>query len=495
MENAAKIIKKIIFKVPIKTQSPLRIGSGQDDGLTDILILKDKDGIPFIPGTSLAGVLRSELQDVYEKENTQNGKYVADFLFGNIDEVEKERQQSLITVSDISFPDADIIHRDGVKIDAATGVGEKGAKYDYEVLDRGAKGIMRLEITVRNAFLQDETLRQIVTSNITKTRDVFCELAAVLADLITSGIQVGSLTAKGYGKISSIEAGTYYCFDFTKKEDVIAWLRYIDDGTLPAASYSSTLPLDDSRPIEIQKMRTVNDEDLYAQIYLSVKSVLLVRDYDAASNELDDDNVVAVQLQSNGQYVIPGTSIKGVIRHQAHHILAHFEYEDDTFENELFGFANQSEKRGQKSRIYIDEVYIDKSNQGMQEYLQTRNRIDRFTGGTVDGALFSEKPIYQPLEEVAPVVINMKIKRCKPKEAGLVLLIIKALWLGNLTVGSGGSIGRGVLVGKKCCIRYKGRTIFIKAGAVPFVTGNAENNDNEGFLEAFVRELAGEVNG
>ena len=74
---SAKIIKKIIIQAQLVCESPLRICSGQTDNIIDMLVLKNKNGQPFVPGTSLAGVLRDEIVSLYNDE-------VADFVFGTI---------------------------------------------------------------------------------------------------------------------------------------------------------------------------------------------------------------------------------------------------------------------------------------------------------------------------------------------------------------------------------------------------------------------------
>lgn len=60
------------------------------------------------------------------------------------------------------------------------------------------------------------------------------------------------------------------------------------------------------------------------------------------------------------------------------------------------------------------------------------------------------------------ISINLRIKRCTELEAGLMLLILKDMWLGNLAIGGGKSIGRGVFSGNNCLINYRGNTFKIE---------------------------------
>ena len=119
-QTLAKIVQKTILQIPLETKTPLRIASGFDDGLTDILILKNKDNKPFIPATSLGGVLRSEVASIY---GSKLGKNIEQIIFGNIDDI--DGNQSLINISDVTLTNAPIIYRDGIKLDYITGVTEK----------------------------------------------------------------------------------------------------------------------------------------------------------------------------------------------------------------------------------------------------------------------------------------------------------------------------------------------------------------------------------
>ena len=55
------ILKRKVFFVRIRFTSPLSILSGEDEW-TDSDILKDCDGTPFVPGSSLAGSMRAYLE-------------------------------------------------------------------------------------------------------------------------------------------------------------------------------------------------------------------------------------------------------------------------------------------------------------------------------------------------------------------------------------------------------------------------------------------------
>lgn len=464
MTSAGKIAQKIIFNIPIQTMSPLRIASGLDDGLIDILILKNKQGRPFIPGTSLAGVLRSEIDALY-------GEKIGDKIFGSID---NNGNQSMINISDITLTQAQLIHRDGVAINAFTGVGEDGAKYDYEAIDRGAQGTLKMELTIRCGDLETTLDTSAKHNQFSATDEQYIDIAASIADIITKGINIGSLTTKGYGKLASTKPVEIHVFNFASAQDADKWLQYLQKGTLPQAVY-----LGDAKNIHAQ---AVNNFEMTAEFAL--QSSMLIRD-EAERKERGDN--IAIQMISGQDYVIPGTSLKGILRNRACKIMTALcrdnEQKANRYVNDLMGFAEK--ETAKKSRLSVDEVYI--SCDQLHKSKHSRNRIDRFTGGTIPSALFTEEPIWQHDKTLAPIKMTVKIDKCRPSEAGLLMLILKDLWLGRLPIGGGKSIGRGILIGKSCTIAYDGKTIHLDAN------GRPNSTEHQDLLENCVQKLIREV--
>ncbi len=480
MKNSASVVRKLLLNTDIQTKSPLRIGSGTDDGITDILILKDKQGNCFIPGTSLAGVLRAELEALY-------GETAADLLFGYIEDKTDAGNQSLINISDIVLKNAGVVYRDGVAIDYVTGTGIDGAKYDYEAIDRGAEGTLQVEVTVRGGSVSTNLQNGFGYKHkaFADKNDVIGDMLASLADILTSGISVGALTAKGFGKIAAKQPAEVYDFNFAESKAADSWLNYLQTGKLTQPAYKAD-----------KKETVYADEDFVMTVACAMRSSLLVRDTDVPEKYKKDEqgnklNISSVQMQSGGDFVVPGTSVKGVLRNAASKIVTAMGGYNNAagteLLNKLMGFANEGSNTGSKSRMFVDEVYIKPNN--VTELRHSRNRIDRFTGGTADGALFTDVPVWQSDKSLTPVNISITVKKCSSAEAGLLLLLLKEIWLGNINIGSGKAIGRGVLYGRKCEINYNGQKYQIAQTDKFEVTGDKAQ------LEAYVQALAGEING
>jgi CRISPR/Cas system CSM-associated protein Csm3 (group 7 of RAMP superfamily) len=472
-----KIVQKFVINVSVHTLSPLRIASGMDDGLVDILVLKNKQGKAFIPGSSLAGVLRNEIASLYNEA-------VAEKVFGNLDD--EAGNQSMINISDVILNKATLIYRDGVAIETFAGVGKTGAKYDYEAIDRGAEGELKIEFTVRELDLRNNFVSVAKHDAFAQTEKQYVDVAASVADLLTKGIKLGSLTAKGYGKFASKKPVELAVFDFTNKDAVNAWLKYLENGQTSRPEYVGSA--------ENIQAKAINDLEL--TVDFALQSSMIIRDFETAkdikqkSNNSSQSSVglEAVQLKSGNDYVIPGTSVKGVLRNKAKRILTALykgeEGKADKIINKLMGFADKNS--AYKSRLSVDEVYIETDL--LKNVKHTRNRINRFTGGTIDSALFAEEPVWQQNTNAAPIQMNIKISDCSKFEAGLILLVLKDLWLGNLPVGGGKSVGRGVLLGSSCTLSYAGENIKLGKSGLPI------NLEHREVLEGYVHELVVKCN-
>ena len=110
-----KIINRIYIKGNLLLISPLILGCGEDEN-SDIDLIRDWEGNPFIPASSIAGAIRNYMDSILEKDQPDRKKEneIIRSFFG---EREKESHISLITFYD-SFPvnNLNIKLRDGVEL-------------------------------------------------------------------------------------------------------------------------------------------------------------------------------------------------------------------------------------------------------------------------------------------------------------------------------------------------------------------------------------------
>jgi RAMP superfamily len=115
----------------------------------------------------------------------------------------------------------------------------------------------------------------------------------------------------------------------------------------------------------------------------------------------------------------------------------------------IFGYAedrgDDKENRhvdAQRGHILIQDVFIEKT----KEKLFNHVKIDRFTGGAFNGALFNELTINTEEEILIDIRINKKAFSEKKQFKEAFELAIEDLKRGNLPLGGGTTKGHGVFI-------------------------------------------------
>ena len=471
-QNTAQITGRAVITGELVLESPLLIGSGEggDDrgGDQDIHVLKDRDGRAFIPGTSLCGVLRDFLR-AHETDAAQNMKQgetrVVRQLFGLLSE-----GQSMISIDDVPLHGSGhgaqtgaampgIVVRDGVGIDGVTGVGVDGAKYDYEAVERGARGPLRILVTRRLCHEKDWP-------------EIYNNLLLLL-EKMQQGISLGAITAKGFGKVKAenVAAGFY---DFHQKEDILSWLRQSDPKPEQA---SDRMARNSGKRLEVL-------DDCIVEAAFAFRTSVIIRDYNRKErNSTGKKDFNAVSLKSGNRYVLPGTTLKGVLRHHAEYLLQRMGLDDGFLEN-LMGYSKDKAKK--KSRFMVDESLLDDDdtnpkNGSVHAAGQTRIRIDRLTGGVMDTALMDSKPLWQKGNGAA-FRLRFIIRKAEARDVGLALFLLRDLWQGRVAIGGEKSVGRGTLQGLEGVVHYRGQTYHL--GENGKVADEKLRKDLEGYAAA-----------
>lgn len=429
---------KIIAKGKIKLLSPAMIGSGESEA-SDMDVLRDENDIPYIPATSFAGVLRH-----ITMTNLPQYREKLEEFWGPPGESENPKQSSIF-ISDMlpeGNPKLDI--RDGVRINRKTQTAEEGAKFDYEIIDRGAVFNFSFEINLNG---ENDDFKKSMLSTIIKL-------------LQEQRIRIGGRTNNGFGKIK-LEDIKIHEFDFTNRSHVLNWFKFIKEKKLEN-------PTDFNYPF-----LEFRSKDFSIEASFVIKNSLIVRDYNINPNEPD-----VVHICSDKIPILPGSSLKGAIRARAERIVNTLGKSNQIIK-ELFGDVDTNEKNKQKGKIIIEEAII----RGYPMETQTRIKIDRFTGGTIEGALADIKPLFSK-DKPDEFNISIKISNFKKHEAGLMLLVLKDLWTGDLPIGGEKSIGRGVLKGKWAKISWDSKSLEFKN---PEALTPNEKQILQDFVDAFVK--------
>lgn len=432
------IIGKLILKGQIELLTPAMIGSGRSE-YSDADVIRDVDGRPYIPSTSLTGVLRHKFNSFNVDKN------ILDTFWGSKDAKKpEEMRESCIKIDDLlchndSYVPCSI--RDGVKIDNKRGIAKDKGKFDYEIIERDEKFLLNIEISLDGN--NDNIKREI--------------LATIVYLLKNDKVRIGAKTNSGFGKIKLINE-QYFEFDFSNKQDVLRWLKsdFTKSTTLNAQPLSKT------------------DSEFTIKGFFDIKNSLLIRSYNVDPNKPDTEHI-----KSKDKPILPGTSLRGAIRARAERIFNTFKKDLHKLD-ELFGYVDEDKGEARRGRIIVDETLID----GYPEEIQARIKIDRFTGGVIEGALMESAPLFSSRNNRdKEFCISITIKDFKEWEAGLMLLVFKDLWTGDLPVGGEKSIGRGVFKGKRLEVEWGNKKIEIKSDI------NSLSEENKNLLNRFVNSL------
>jgi CRISPR/Cas system CSM-associated protein Csm3 (group 7 of RAMP superfamily) len=252
---------------------------------------------------------------------------------------------------------------------------------------------------------------------------------------------------------------------------MLAWLRATDAAELAmpphpqiAAALGITTLLSDQR------------QRVTLELHCAVDGAMLVRAPAPLQNGRTPD---VIQLSEGGQLIIPGSSIAGALRARATRILSLIAPGSVLLEK-IFGPATiDNTKTGFASRLTVDDATITEATQ----LVQARVSIDRFTGGAYDGALFAEQPAFGGTTTLR-LMLRCDNKLPAEPATGLLLLLLKDLWTGDLPLGGGISIGRGRLRGLSAVLTiFDGRTLTL-SDAPDLGLTTSDRQILQGFVDA-----------
>lgn len=490
-----KIIKRIIIKGVLKLDTPTCLGSGDNDSPIDLALLRDNlnGNLALLTGASIAGALRNYLRNQskgYHQNDLRND--IVTKLFGDLsnyideeklDENERikkrnqDNQSPLIIDDSISTSPIQSELRDGVKIDSVTRTAEPKKKYDLELLQAGTKFPLCFELLIEEK--SDE-------SNLLKG------LAIALQGLERGEISLGMKKHRGFGRCT-VHNWQVWNFNLEDASDRIHWLTFDHSWSTdppctksPAINSSIVVAMKEAG-LEFPEEWEDQREFCKIDATFTLASPLLIRSGQASSDKAPD--VVHLKSRRNGELkpVLSGTSLAGVLRHRAERIINTIGQNTSIIED-IFGsdLSKNKTSEAKASRLIVHESEI----KNYTDLVQNRIAIDRFTGGTLHGALFNEQPIFP--NNNTELKLNLELRNPKKCEVGLLLLLLKDLWTGDLPVGGTSSIGRGRLQGKDATItlRREGKT---ETFTIEKSSGNLVVSDAKS-LQEFVSALNEEVN-
>ncbi len=473
-----------VITATLRARTALHIGSGDGNDLTDALLRRDAQGKPFIPGTAIAGALRSLLTRLAPRLGfapcaalTGSGSSCSCpvcHLFGDVNPSDEEDSQSAASRLLVfnATPAGDTLRpliRDGVGIDRVTGAAARAGavKFDLEVLPAGATFLLRMEL--RGTDANDEAL-----------------IAAALAEWEAGRLWLGGNVARGLGAFQQ-EKLEYKTLPLDRPEQLLTFLK--NDQPWQGAQ-----PQDGWLATQLATLRSVamsgRQSDGVARGWVTLTGILqaegplLTNDAMASSTSGFDHAPLLVQWGDWQHPVLTGAGLRGVLRSHAERIartLATLWAWDSAPDPEhrkqhfLSGCPACSPVESRKDaplascdallkgKIPSDEVVADEhlclarrlfgsTRRGsrlivedapfagkkpvlkMMDFLA----IDRFTGGGAEGLKFDALALWKPA-----FALRLHLENPEPWELGWLALVLRDLAEGWLQVGFGAAKGFG----------------------------------------------------
>ena len=451
-----KIIKYLVIAT---CTEPLHIGDG--DNTDGKVLVHPVDGKPFVQASSISGILRAYYKMAYGDEET-------DWLFGSEKHEENSiQQESKLRISDGSFPgeDLDIELRPQLKIDPRTGTCDNS---DVQGTDR--KAGQKFEMEYIGAGTQIEFCIYLfdIESRV--------KLESVFSAIQCQQVQLGGQKSNGCGCLQ-IDELKYMEFNMTCEDSRILWMR---EDELDKDLYEHiSLPDRDEKPCPVYAYEITITGKTDGE--LLVKSMMATG---SADQKLYYKNIQNMKED----YIIPGSSLKGAVRGQMERIASYLQVEDII--GDTFGIPAERGKEGKGGNIRFFDTIIGTKEKNDSNRMTHRIHIDKFTGGVMHGGLFTEKNAY------GAVTFRIKIldKNQPERSCGLLLLALRDLAAGMVSIGSGRNVGKGFIDvcelkikssnGARASISFKTKSFKDEKGIVKKCLGEVKRGKNETLCES-----------
>lgn len=449
MADAVKKPALFVARAVIEFETPFIVGGGKDDLFFDDVFVSDANGLPALPGSSLAGILRHAWKDAgygdgndlfgFQSDDKGSGSPLS-VSWGCIHDSKnvpvEGRIEDDVRLTDPVLAEAVLMTaRDHVRI-GHKGATESGGKFDERSVSAGHR--FTFELSMDCAGIDRET------------RD----WSRILALLTDASLRIGGKTRRGYGKFKVVTLMSDD-FDLSKKDGFDRYAAHPVHLSAKAAlrkvvSGESAMP-GDAKQVPVATLR-LKPEGFW-MIGGGVDEEGQVDLAPLKANRIVWKNDVGTVAEN--QVVVPGSSVKGALSHRVafhyNRLAGNFaSAERDPAEctgdrnsavRDLFGFSKDGNE-GQRGRVLIGDLFVD--DPGTPKILNHVS-IDRFTGGALvlQGALFDEKPFWKGEGFRLDVAVAESGKVENPIVRKALACALEDLASGRLALGAGSGRGNG----------------------------------------------------
>ena len=443
MNKTESLNYRYLARIIIEAETPIVVKSGEKNILTDGVVLRDVNGMPYIPGTSIAGVMRHAWEDAkmdvekifgFQKKKDGEGSKVI-FTEARILDSEGKVVDGLQQMSDsllLEYKNLPI--RQHVRMTHKGVAADKG-KFDEEIVYAGTRFCFEMEMLGKESDSEN-----------------FDKLLGILHN---QTFRLGSGTRKGFGEIKLVsiwkkslniedaEDLDLYLSKSSNLEESCHWFGDEDKMECTANSNGWT---------KYELCLTPENFFLFGSGYGDDEADMTP----VKEKKVNWENGIG-QL-SEYSYLVPATSLKGAIAHRVafHYNRLQKKYADLLSENErescvgknneavrlLFGSEGNEKGEGKlRGNVILSDLYL---SDNVQDKLLNHVAIDRFTGGAIDGALFTEKVAYR---KTAMPVIEFWVNKLSDDVQMSFELTLDDICKGMLPLGGGVNRGNGIFTG------------------------------------------------
>lgn len=431
-------------RITLQAASAHGIHSGMGDATHDVLLVRDANGLPTLPGTSLAGVLRHSIAATHNKETEERlfgrgGNHAqvswTTVSWGQVHNSNNQPCEGLLTEAQLRDPllerllDGKPLVRQRVSLNHR-GTAKDTGKFDVTLIPAGVR------YTAFIGYWCDGS---------EQSRDDWEKLLNLLTN---QELHLGHATRSGYGQFT-VQSLHHAEWDLKSEAGHKAYCqrprtRNATTG-LNVRKASPVAPLHVALTLQAEAGWRVGGGEHSLNRHDKEPDMLPQHEWSVSWNA----NKATISAHS---YLLPGSAVKGALRHRlAFHYyclkqqfadnLSDFEINNCQAVNVLFGSAE--EDQGQAGLLRFSDLQLPASKTSTSVLMH--NRIDRFTGGVMNGALFSEEVLWQtPLQLKIAVLPKAEKLGIDPDIRQALQLTLEDLANGWLPLGAGGSRGLGV---------------------------------------------------
>lgn len=431
----------------LRFDGPLHIGSGQRlEAATDSPILLHPGSTePWLPGSSTRGVIRDWC--VREAPLLGVSESVLRRLFGYTSDNSNHDRQGRLRVFDATLRGRSDV-RDHVRINRQWGAADNGGKFDRGIADPGRQ--------------QDVEIRMVYEGNSADDPELLLLRAAAKA-MEQGALFFGGHSAFGLGMVREA-AVSWTTLDRRSPEELTSFLndRLAGRSALSAVKPAPTLSADvyELRKNDATKASSENRPLPWSwlKLHLAVQfdgPMLTVGPYTSDDPASTAANVDATfLLDSHGQPVWPGSSIRGVIAERAKRIASTLGPAHEQVAEALFGFVREGtllpeEDKARRGLLHVGEGHLIDANNNdvapadVKTVLLNHVAIDRVTGFAADKRLFSTLALASPRFRTTCVVRWRHSDDDEQAAVALLLFVLRDMQQGLMWAGSRTTRGYG----------------------------------------------------